>query len=597
MNNFKRIYLTAVALGACAISFGQNLNPTVEVTNTYEGDPSRIQKPLSEMSVPDSLMSFDLDFNYEVFSNPYDASYSFKPYMLNIKPGRDAWRGKSLYLKAGAGYSLHPQLDFVWSPERKGPFQFSFYATHRSYFGKYHEIVPKLKSGSQDEYELKSNGHSYSGHDALTKAGFDGRYSWDSGTFAFGLGYYGLHTKDTVTTQSYNAADIYLSLKSYEMPEAHFYYDVNLRGRLGKDNLKYSSGLGNLCSSSYLNSLNDKGIAEGKDNYKESLIFLNSNFGFAISGHKFLVGLDGVYAAYSGMLEAGYGIIAITPRYVFETGKLKIHAGLRLQRFVHSDDENTVLQPKNWDGGVFLNPDVYASFALARGFQPYARIFRGTTVNTMSSVQERNHHLNPLYANDGSLLCNDTGYDLALGFTGELGSGFNYDVNGRLNSYDEVLLDYLKYPGGDYHIPSYLNGECDVASVNALLSLHARQIKADLDFHYYHTSFPDDNEYGFGMPNFKVGLKAVYDVTSRIYCGVDMKYVARRKGYAKVSSKNINYYSIPGWFDLGLMGGYQYNRKLGFWLESGNLLCQKIQQNPFYVEKGLWVTAGITLNL
>lgn len=63
MNNIKRIYFTAAALGACAISFGQNLNPTVEVTNTYEGDPSHIQKPLTEMMVPDSLLRFDLDFN------------------------------------------------------------------------------------------------------------------------------------------------------------------------------------------------------------------------------------------------------------------------------------------------------------------------------------------------------------------------------------------------------------------------------------------------------------------------------------------------------------------------------------------------------
>lgn len=32
-------------------------------------------------------------------------------------PGEDVF-----YLKAGAGYTFHPQLEFVFSPERKGPF-------------------------------------------------------------------------------------------------------------------------------------------------------------------------------------------------------------------------------------------------------------------------------------------------------------------------------------------------------------------------------------------------------------------------------------------------------------------------------------------
>ena len=592
MNNIKRIYFTAAALGACAISFGQNLNPTVEVTNTYEGDPSHIQKPLTEMMVPDSLLRFDLDFNYQVFDNPYDASYSFKPYMLNVKPGRDAWRGKSLYLKAGAGYSLHPQLDFVWSPERKGPFQFSIYANHRSYFGKYHEIVPKLKPGSPDVYELKSNGNSYKGHDALTRAGFDGRYSWDSGSFAFGLGYYGLNTKDTLTSQNYNAADVYLGLQSYDRPDAQFYYDAAVKGRFGKNNLKYSSGLGDLYGRSALNVLSGLGIAEGKCDYKETVISLDGNVGFAVNGHKFLVGLDGAYAGYSDLLRGAYGVFAVTPKYVFEKGKLKVNVGLRLQKFFSDNDEKDLLEPEEWDGGVMLNPDIYASIALVNGFQPYVRIYNGTKINTMSAVQEgRNHFFNPLCFSLG----NDTGYDLSAGFKGDFSTAFHYDVNARLNSYDETLMDYVAYSGKEHYVPAYLRSECDVFSVNALMNLRVKRFKADADFHYYHTKFQEDGSHAFAMPDFTFGLKAVYDITSRIYCGANMSYVHNREGDFYVNSQGV--YSIPAWFDLGISGGYQFSRKLGFWLESGNLLGQKVQPNPFYVEKGLWVTAGITLNL
>ena len=137
MMNMKRMLLVSAALVmSAAASFGQNFNPTVEVTNTYQGNPSEVHKPQLEMNVPDSLLRFDLDFDYEVFSKPYQGAYSFKPYMLDMRPEKDAWRGRKLYLKAGAGYSLHPQLDFVFSPEQAGPFQMSVYATHRSYFGR-----------------------------------------------------------------------------------------------------------------------------------------------------------------------------------------------------------------------------------------------------------------------------------------------------------------------------------------------------------------------------------------------------------------------------------------------------------------------------
>lgn len=164
--------MSAALLMSAAVSFGQNFNPTVEVTNTYQGSPSEVQKPLLGMNVPDSLLRFDLDFDYEVFNKPYQGAYNFKPYMLDMRPEKDAWRGRKLYLKAGAGYTFHPQLEFVFSPERKGPFQMSVYASHKSYFGNYHEIAPQMKEDGV--YRLKKSGEHFSGYDALTAAGLTG---------------------------------------------------------------------------------------------------------------------------------------------------------------------------------------------------------------------------------------------------------------------------------------------------------------------------------------------------------------------------------------------------------------------------------------
>ena len=77
--------------------------------------------------VPDSLLRFDLDFDYEVFDKAYRGAYNFSPYMLDMRPEKDAWRGRTLFLRAGAGYSLHPDAAFVFSPALPGRFQMSVY--------------------------------------------------------------------------------------------------------------------------------------------------------------------------------------------------------------------------------------------------------------------------------------------------------------------------------------------------------------------------------------------------------------------------------------------------------------------------------------
>ena len=66
----QHIATTALAAAVTALAYGQNLNPTVEVTNTYEGGASSIVKPLQQMAVPDSVTTFNLDFDYSVFDNP-----------------------------------------------------------------------------------------------------------------------------------------------------------------------------------------------------------------------------------------------------------------------------------------------------------------------------------------------------------------------------------------------------------------------------------------------------------------------------------------------------------------------------------------------
>ena len=82
----RRLIISVVALAFAAHAFGQDLNPTVVVTNTYEGSASAITKPDRVMNVPDSVMKFNLNFDYSVFDNHYQGAYGFHTYLVVMKP-------------------------------------------------------------------------------------------------------------------------------------------------------------------------------------------------------------------------------------------------------------------------------------------------------------------------------------------------------------------------------------------------------------------------------------------------------------------------------------------------------------------------------
>ena len=85
------------------LASAQNLDPTVEVNRAYEGKLMEVHKPELQMAVPDSIRTFDLDFDYSVFENPYKGSYDFTPYQLMMRPLSADRDFKSFWLKAGAG--------------------------------------------------------------------------------------------------------------------------------------------------------------------------------------------------------------------------------------------------------------------------------------------------------------------------------------------------------------------------------------------------------------------------------------------------------------------------------------------------------------
>lgn len=590
--NMRKIYLVSAAmLMTAAVSFGQNFNPTVEVTNTYQGNASEVHKPLLGMNVPDSLLRFDLDFDYEVFEKPYQGAYSFKPYMLNMRPAKDAWRGRQLYLKAGAGYTLHPQFEFVYSPEQSGPFQMSVYASHKSYFGNYHEIKPELQDGL---YRMKKSGGKFGGYDALTSAGFDGRYNWDRTILSFGIGYYGLAAKDSVMSRSYNAFDFNARVRSNNDSESYFLYDIGLRGRVANDGLDYKSF-----------SFPD-GVTVDKQN--ENWVLLDGLVGPVVNNSRsILVGFEAESASYSRFYDGNIGRVALIPSYRFKSGRWNLNLGVKLE-FMFRNDADTLSFVKMGGGkGQIVYPDAHISFAAGGNVALYADATGGSRLNTYSSQISENHHLNPsflvapVYELITPLVDNTVEkVNARIGVRGSAASSFQFDVNGGVGLYGNALMESGLFTAGGDLVPALAYSDYNLIYANALVGLRTGRVKIDADFRYRGVSFPDNDalNLGFTFPKYSGGVRASYDISSRLYAGINVEAASWRDGKcASVASEDILDVRVPGYVDLGVNCGYKFNRKWTLWLESGNLLCQAIQRTPFYAEKGPWVTAGISLNL
>ena len=336
-----RINSTIAFLLVAVPAAAQDIDPTVEVSRIYQGKMMEVHKPMIGMQIPDSVMHFDLDFDYSVFDNPYKGTYEFNPYVQDMKPQSAAWSGRRLFLRAGAGYPLHPVFDFVWSPDLKGKFRMSTYVTHRSYIGKYRGIVPVMDESSGtaclESPQGMPAGSSWKGYDSQTSAGVDGRVSWDKGIFTFNVGYYGLATSDTLVSRGYNAFDAGLRVRSSDRQDRHFLYDVSLDYRYGVDNID--------------------GFAVTRGLSGHELSF-SSVLGPVFSeSQRFTVGIDLDMVSYGRAFGTDAGRFAVIPEYQLSKGRWRLGLGVRLSAMFNGGEAG-LLPSQDTKKGQYVYPDI-----------------------------------------------------------------------------------------------------------------------------------------------------------------------------------------------------------------------------------------------
>lgn len=529
----------------------QDLDPTVVVDRAYEGKLMEVHKPSLEMAVPDSVMRFDLDFDYSVFDSPYKGSYEFNPYLLSMKPSAATDDSGRFFLRAGAGYQLRPEFDMVWSPKIKGnacPFHIDVYARHRSFFGNYY-LMPI-------DGDIKTSDAERGGF-MNSRAGVNFGADWDRTEMDVNVGYYGNQRSQAgIFMRNYNALDADFSLGSKDMGAPGLVYDVDLSYRRA-------------------------GLSGVKENNLETCLLLGG--GLKKEGRVNVeLGFD--HDGYSGVgvpHYSGASVVSVAPHYVYEKGRLYADIGLNVSKAIR-DTVSGFFQRDAKEQVVY--PDVALRFSVIRNaLMLFLKAGGGTRVVSNADLVERNAFQD--LTRNTPMGLEVKRLEAVAGLEGRFGARFNWNLHVGYADYASGLLDRMA-PA----LVAYLPYRMWNAGFEWLWKSDSFMADGRLS---YRDSWGDVFQSSWDVLEpaaFTGDVAFEYNYMRRIYFGVDCAFSTAREcaEYGFV---------LPGYADLGVTAEYVTSRALSFWVKGGNLLGMAIPRNLRYVEKGQYFTLGVSLKL
>lgn len=542
----KKILTSMAALCAAALAYSQNLDPVVEVTNAFKREAEGIEKPSQLLPLPDSVSRFNLDFDYSVKSKPYNGAYEFNPYLVEMHPSAMPSGEHKLYLSAGAGYALRPELDVFWNPVRRKNIRADIYATHRSYIGNYRNIV--VGSGPL-EYDGTSAGD---GINANTVAGASFLYGYRSGIFTADISYRNIAASDLFADESY----------SFNPVRLHHRGQAKLRVK-GGNKFKYEAGT-------------RFGMGGYEGNNEQ---FMAADLHLSTKVFKTVLSIDGALDAvsYADGMAAKWEIV---PHYVRTRGRLSTSIGVKLSGVMHTNVEDYEYKP------AFIFPDVHIDFALfRRALVLQAGATGGNKMHTYDSLLGANPYLAGYYwTRDVSV----ERFNVWAGARGSIAGRFSYDAKVGYQWMDNAFgWSYFS----DLTPTMVYVSPLKTFYVDVVAGWKSSSWDISANVHYGNTPMPrlktEVEKNVFAPAPFLARGHVLYTWNGRIKGGATIEARSAMKG------KN----PVPAYQDLGLVAEYAFSRNITFWLKGGNLLGQSIQRIPFHAEGGIYAVAGLRMVL
>ena len=550
----KHEYLTLVALVALGAPLAaQNINQSVQVTNDYITRFADFQKLGPSLQVPDSLYRFDYDFDYSVFETPYKGSYEFSPYRIEVKPEARLYDGSKLYLRAGAGYSLHPQLEFAWQMLQEKNFAIGVFAEADGYMGS---------------YRRRGVDGTFAGHDLSGRVGVGGQYLTPAARLSYHIGYEGIfageHGEAPAFRSAFNSAVAAGRIQSRERRDSRFFYDIDLLFRYSGDRSLPKS---------------TKSLT-GENNFRVAASFgpvLNRKYGILLDA---LFETDALRTVSSPGTEQEtlYGEMAggklaallgsVKPHLDFLLGPVRLDAGVRFDYTLSGGKTQFT-----------ISPDVKARLALLQAdLEFYAGISGGQYLQSHYDIKQINH-----FARRSAASASISREKMRLygGLQGHWGTRLQYELEAGYASYAGMPLASLH---------GVVPVDYKEAFAQAGLSWKDERLELDGVFAYAYRRLYGTST-AFAPPAFTADVRGRYNWDGRIWAGAFVEAAS-----ARMSLHNDGAW-IAGYANVGLTGEYRLDYRWTLWAEAGNLLGMAIERAPGYIEKGPYLTVGLSLKM
>ena len=550
----KKNFATAAAAMLLAVCAGaQTINPTVEVTSNYTSGIPAVTKPMQEFAVPDSVRTFNLDFDYSVFDNPYKGSYEFKPYMVRLRPAPTDYPSGKLHFRAGAGYRLHPEADLAWNVVSGESTKVNVTASHRSYFGPYSGLGLSTAESSLTTF-IESDGTSFSGYDAQTAAGVDLTHAWKKGLLEVALDADNILASDGAVSRAKTGGGLSLKVKTY--PGRGIFRGAAVDYRFDRDAMAGA-------------------VAQMFQDVSASV-----TGGFRVKKGSALLTLGGRFVF--SHLEGTYAVNPyVVPRYVIDRGNLHADLGVRVSYILHNDESGAPLS----SGLVFPAVDIQYGVPVAN-LAVYAKATGGDRLTTLPGLVDMDHFLPGFSC---SLFNTIERVNASAGVKGRISGRFGYDLSGGfIHVAESPLFEYVSPFAAT--LPGIVLCTYDLAYARAAYSWNSASVSIDGDLSYVWNDVPAEG--GFAPAALSGRTRIAYTWGGRLEVGAEAGYSTSRSAVVHNTR-----YSIPGYVDLGAFARFGITSFLDVWARGGNLLGSTIQKVPFHAPQGAFFTGGIALNL
>ncbi len=579
----KRI---VIFLCLCALAFPLWAQvATVEVSRPYDINTDGIRKPTLPTAVDDSLHRFDVHFDYSIFNRPYGDLYDFTPYESIQLSTVGANRTPFVYARLGSQYAfgdkgLMPAGEIYLQSKPKKGFCSGLYGRHNSFFGdlgRGFNWDPILKTGRMEN-----------------TVGGDLTYDWETGEMMVDVKYdYDTYRFSPIRESSQfpcssgHTNGIFtgaINLNSAQKEENSIYYDVTFSYRNTKKALAME------LPSTPFDTLR----------MREHFLNVSGFIGASFDVHRIYIDMNIEYAAYGGVHDFNIGVVEFSPIYQYHRKRLDARLGVKFgSRYGMA---GTIAEP-----GLDLTPrssifpDVDLRYTLVdKMLWAHAVVTGGNDLNPLSRMIDDC----PLVLPDSQMGFGSRPLDATLSLEGVVAGRLGFNLEGIYKIYRNKMIFVPVHDLTGLPMLTAAYRDVNQYSVQAELFWRSQELTVGGRLRYASYRNQSDKSVVTEMPVWTGNASFRYNFRERIIAQVECNFRSSTHGYmaegylfdASSLLPGPVRYEVPPIIDLDLHLNYLINKNLSVFVKAGNLLNQRNQYMPLYLEPGLNLGGGICIN-